>query len=350
MKKWQRFAIAGLAGAVLAAVLAACTSAPKPEPIAEPAPEPTPEPTPEPVPEPAPEPVPEPTPEPEAEPEKHPLDGKKILVVGNSFAYYGKMVLVQSSQELSARQNDRGMLKTLCAKNGAQVNVTNWTFGTHQFNDIFGGCCAAGKNCDGVDHTLGLTDRYYDWVILSGCGREYKYDWVPQVQQIMDFFRAENPDVQFVFLVNPAQYGINPYTTETCTEVLAQMDTLRDMGIRVADWGKIVRDLIDGTVTVPGGTFSYDQNSFIIRQSAKDGYHPNLLAGYLTTLVTYCAMTGEKAADQPDSFLKAFDAKAFRDQYYSYGDAATNFVEILNSKTELAGLRELLDQYNEAAK
>ena len=327
MRNWQRFALGGLAGAAIAAVLTAFVSASRPEAAAEP------------------------VPEPEPEPKKHPLDGKKILVVGNSYAFYGKMVVNQPSVEFSARKNDRGMLKTLCAKNGAQVSVTNWTFGAHQFFDLFGdSCTVTGRACTGSDHKPALTDRCYDYVVLSACGREFRYDWVPQIQQIMDFFRAENPDVRFVFLVNPAQYGYNPYTAEVRTDVLEKMDTLRDMGIRVADWGRIVCDIIDGTAVVPGSTFSYDKNSFIVNQSDKDGYHPNLLAGYITTLVTYCAMTGEKAVDQPDDFVKAFDPEGFRQKYYANNLYQTNFVEILNSETEMDALRQLVDSYLDTEK
>ena len=274
------------------------------------------------------------------------LDGKKILFVGNSHTYYGKVVLVKSTSALTQaeRSNDRGYFYQLCKSRGAKVSVTNWTFGNHNLKDLFG-VCAAGRGCDGVNHADYLTDRVFDYVVLQQGGSDVSVEEnLALLDEIMAFFREANPDVKFVYLVNRRSYE-NGYPW------LAGLDAIRAKGVTVVEWGKLINDLILGEVSVPGARESYDQNTFIIRKSESDGYHPNMLTGYLTALMTYCAITGESAVGQDYSFCGntslniAFDFSVFISRYYTYLDAKTNFSAVFASKSDMRGLQELVDRY-----
>ena len=159
-------------------------------------------------------------------------------------------------------------------------------------------------------------------------------------------FRAENPDVKFVCLGNLAAYGINS-TDKLYPGILASYKPLSEKGVIIANWGEIANDILTGKVTVPSATQTYDKNSFIV----KDGHHPNMLAGYLTTLIAYCAITGESAVGQPydyyfdKSLAPAIDIQGYVDYYYVNGDADSNFPEIFASPDDMNGLQQLVDEY-----
>ena len=88
-----------------------------------------------------------------------------------------------------------------------------------------------------------------------------------------------------------------------------------------------------------------------LKQYSKLHHHENLLAGYLTTLFTYCAITGESAVGQPYDFCDdssldpLFDLEAFREENYPGGASDTNFVEIFRSQADMDGLQQLVDTY-----
>ena len=70
----------------------------------------------------------------------------------------------QSVLTQEARSNDKGYFYQICKNNGAEVAVTNWTFGNHTFTDLFEEC-SADRGCNGVDHSSYLTDRSFDYVV-----------------------------------------------------------------------------------------------------------------------------------------------------------------------------------------
>lgn len=278
---------------------------------------------------------------------KHILDGKKIIFIGNSFTYYGKTVLEKSNSilEQESRDNDRGFFYQLCKENGADVSITNWTFGAHTLNDTFGGECHAKKECEGVDHFSYLKDRFYDYVTIQAGSADTVESIIENSKKIMAIFKEKNPDAKFLYLVHTNYYIKNR------PEILAITKEVEKMGITVVDWGNLVYDIIEANVTVPKAECLYNKNSFIIKKSKPDGYHPNMLTGYITTLMTYCAITGEKAVGKPYSFCndssvnEAFDFKKFCDTYYTYNGAKTNFPEIFASSPDMRGIQELIDKY-----
>ncbi|MBQ8432326.1 MAG: hypothetical protein IJX28_05535 [Clostridia bacterium] len=281
------------------------------------------------------------------EPETVSLDGKKIIFIGNSFIYYGQTVLEKKQTYLTQaeRANDKGYFYQLCKANGEEVSVTNWTFGGHTFDHLFGGNCSANRGCDGVDHKSYLTDLNYDYVVLSASSSAAANDafWA-NIEQITTLFKNANPNVKFVYLCHTSTHGVIAGTQQK--DILNGLKTLEDQGFTVVDWGKLVSDIAKGNVAVPGALQSYNKNSFIVEKSASDGYHPNQLAGYITTLMTYCAITGKSAVGQTYDFAETTwrTFSQFKSKYYTYNGATTNYPEIFKSESDMKGIQELIDQ------
>ena len=274
------------------------------------------------------------------------LDGKKIIFIGNSHTYYGKTVLEKTQSVLTqdARSNDKGYFYQICKNNGAEVAVTNWTFGNHGFSDLFENC-SADRGCNGVDHLSYLTDRAFDYVVMQyGTSDVSVAYFLEKCSMVMDIFKAANPDVKFIFLVSRRAH-------EKDLTWLAGLKELAAQGVTIVDWGGLVDDLITGEVKVPNTTLTYNQNSFIVSKSASDGYHPNMLTGYITSLMTYCAITGENAEGQGYSFCgdmkvnRDFRFSSFISSYYTYNGATTNFHEIFESENDMKGIQQLVDTY-----
>ena len=270
------------------------------------------------------------------------LEGKKIIFVGNSFTYFGKTVLEKKQTVLTQekRSNDHGFFYQLCKENGIEVEVTNWTFGGHTLAQTFGGNCNADRGCDGVDHLSYLTDRNFDYVVIQeGSGQPDSLEWVEKVMRV---FQEANPNVKFVYLEHSNAH-FNSFSRVT------QLKELAEKGVTVVDWGALVVDVVNGKTAVPDATQEYNKNSFIISKSEKDGYHPNMLTGYITTLMTFCAITGVRAEGQNYLFCddmsinKAYDPFTFTSKYYTY--SPSNFYNILASEPDMKGIQKMIDRY-----
>ena len=290
----------------------------------------------------------------------NPMDGKKIIFIGNSYTYYGQTVLEKSQTKLTqkVRTGDKGYFYNLCRLNGADLEVTNWTFGGHNLEHLFGGNCTANRGCDGEDHKAYLVDPYFDYVVVQpGSGVESSARFLEDMEGIMNFFKAANPEVKFAVLVPYSAYGTIGSVIHLAKEFLDGLKAVDAMGVTVVDWGGLVMDILTGRVTVPNSTLSYTKNSFVICKSAKDGYHPNQLSGYITTLMTYCALTGTSAPGQDYAFCndssqrpantssKFYDFESFISTYYTYNNATTNYPEIFASDADMRGIQSLIDAH-----
>ena len=270
------------------------------------------------------------------------LNGKKVIFIGNSHTYYSRCVINQQQNTvIQTRMGDKGIFYQLCKNNGIEVEVTNYTFGSHQLSDLYSGSCAAGKH-DGHDHMADITDFNYDYVILQQGTKAPDNDLVGDVEKMAAPFKEANPNVKVIFLVHQLVYTRD-------YKWLDKVALLRDAGVTVVDWGGMLHGIVKGTETVPGTKQTFSQNSFVISQSDSDGYHPNLLAGYITALMTYCAITGEQAEGQPWQFknsdiLSEAAIKNYRDSYYTY-DPDTNFDAVMMSEAEMLGFQKLIDRY-----
>ena len=165
---------------------------------------------------------------------------------------------------------------------------------------------------------------------------------------MMDILLEGNPNTKFVLLVPQIAHG------GTTHAWLSSIKEMEERGVIVVDWGALVQDLIAGNVTPPGAEQTYSKFSFIVNQNAKDGYHPNILAGYIASQMTYCAIMGESAVGSDYSFWKDrtantnFDLNAYKVSMYAYDSTRpsnTNFEAIFNSPADMNALHELIDRY-----
>ena len=261
------------------------------------------------------------------------LDGKKVIFIGNSHTYYSKCVIDKGQATgLATRSNDQGLFYQFCKANGINVSVTNYSFGVHQLSDFYSGSCAAGKH-DGYDHMADFGgDFNYDYVILQQ-GTKEEHDLVAAVEHMAAPFKQANPNVKILFMMHQLPYTRN-YSW------VNQVAQLKDVGVTVVNWGEMLHGILQGTETVPGTAQTFDANSFIISKSESDGYHPNLLTGYITVLMTYCAITGEKAEGQPWKFIDQATIEAYKASHYTY-EKNTNFDVVLQSDSEMQGFQKL---------
>ena len=284
------------------------------------------------------------------------LDGKKILFVGNSFTYFGNVVLrtEREYQKLDEnRLNDKGYFYEFCKQSGADVSVTDWCYGGHGLKDSLGDGCKADRGCDGFNHYAELTDKTYDYVILQDTqwngGWELDPDynnWVEYVKSVAQIFKDANPNVKVLFFFQPAIiFQADSYHYKN---LVKELEDTSD--ITVVDWGSLVYDVWTGAVKVPNSKYTYNKESFIVSQSKADGYHQNMLSGYITTLMLYCTITGETAVGQPFEFASdynvhsMFNAVAFKYTYYTH-IKDTNFDLILKDAEEMRNIQILVDQY-----
>ena len=275
------------------------------------------------------------------------LDGKKIIFIGNSHTYVGNVVsqVYNKNPRQEDRDNNKGLFYLLCNQQGSEVQVTNWTFSSHGLASIFGDSCVTKGDCYGLDHKSYLTDRYFDYVVIQpGVGENSEKTIAEDIALVVDFFKDANPDVKFVLLGNASVYGNNK-TDTTYPGITSYYKTLSEQGFIMADWGKLVNDLIHNTVTPEGSNITYNKNCFII----KDGFHPNYLSGYIASVMTYCAITGVAATDIPADIFQDPAMVISLDSHLSksYDNPAydSNCKIILTTESELEQIHALIDKY-----
>ena len=279
------------------------------------------------------------------------LDGKKVMFIGNSYVYYGNCVLqhTQLQYTWAERNNDKGYFYQLCKENNIDVTVRNWCFSGHDLNQTFQGPCSSSyADCKGVDHESHLEDKYLDYVIISLHASDPEEKNLDEnIDYVMNYFREANPNVKFVLLGNHAVHGVTNRSDSYHPGIIEYYKTLEEKGFIIADWGEIISDIVGGKVSVPGATETYNQNTFV---NTADGHHENELAGYITALSAFCAITDESAIGQPYAFCsdaslhKYFDLYERRSERYK-NDSDTNFIEVFNSPSDMLGLQKLVDRY-----
>jgi hypothetical protein len=205
-----------------------------------------------------------------------------------------------------------------------------------------------------VDHLSYLNDLNYDYVVFSeSSGTASDQNFTKTMETVTALFRKANPNVQFIYLCHAASHGLR-LTGATQPRILNHLKELEAQGFLIVDWGKVVSDLANGIAKVENSAIDYDFYSFIIRKSESDGYHPNQLSGYITTLMTYCAITGKSPVGQPYSFVGDVSLSsnpwnrsinAFISKFYSYENFTTNYNEVFASEAEMLGLQKLIAEY-----
>ena len=302
---------------------------------------------------------------------KEALDGKKVLFVGSSATYYGGCVTPSDTdesnlvRELDTRTHDNGFFYQLCKANGAEVNVVDWTFGGHGVTALLGTePCTTRTPCEGTTpegHLAFLTDRYYDYVIIEASyhGSAIE-DSIENFKKYTDIFKAENPNVKIYYAVPHIVYARN--WSNFRIKLLSSLE--KELDVTILDWGTMVEDIINGKTAVPGATLSYNKSSFVVSTNFEDGYHQNILSGYLTALMAFSAITGIDAVGQPYDFCYStenenypvatrFLTDYYKETYYRYdnketpdvNERKTNFVEIFQSEADMKGLQSLVNTY-----
>ena len=113
----------------------------------------------------------------------------------------------------------------------------------------------------------------------------------------------------------------------------------------IIDWGDLVYDIYTGAVAVPGAKYIHNKDTYVVARTEADGYHPSLLSGYITSLMTYCAITGESAVGKGYNVFSDETVSNFISLKYKI--RPTNFDLILKSSEDMTGIQQLIDQYLE---
>ncbi|MCQ2426989.1 MAG: hypothetical protein MJ137_01130 [Clostridia bacterium] len=267
------------------------------------------------------------------------LDGKNVMFIGNSMIYYGGAVT-----KGGYRGTDSGWFKNICTANGMNTTVIDCTYGSHHLYDFSASGCKT-SGCDvgvGGDLLKGIDLNKIDVVFMSESG-DNNSGFVNDVKNVMK--RFENPNTVFVYMAHTYTY------TKNHTNIINNLQKLKDEGVIIVDWGHVCYDIYSGKVKVPGGTMSYSKNTFVNNCSG-DSHHPNPLAGYIAAQMCFSAVTGKSAVGQPyDMRTKinygsgSVSYSAYSKSYYTSG--TSNFAEVFESEADMNGIQQLMDSYLE---
>ncbi len=267
------------------------------------------------------------------------LDGKTVMVVGNSMLYYGNCVI-----HGEAGKSDEGYLYQLISSFGENATVIDHTYSGKTLKYIYSNYLK-----DISSEEL----EKVDYVILAEANKST--DNIPEVYRSI---RALFPEkTEFFFMCHPMMYYNN------LEIIISGVEELRNEDIEIIDWGRLVYDVFSGNTAVPGSTMKFDFCSFIkdntfvkdakgklIANPNGDNKHPNPLSGYVCAQMIYSAITNRSALYSPYVFCfdtdinTAFNIDAFALKHYS-GDKTTNFTDIFRSPADMFGLQTLMDKY-----
>ncbi len=252
------------------------------------------------------------------------LDGKNVMFIGNSFIYYGYCV-----NNGSQTKTDKGYFKQLCTANGENVNVYDYTWGGRNLDYIYENYLA-----DCTEDFLSTID----YVFISEAG-ENNSGLASDVQKIMKLYPSS--ETKFYYLCHSYTYQAGH------SNIKNAFSSLQDKGVDIVNWGQLVYNVWKGTEAVPGGTKTYNKETFIVNKN--DTHHENMLSGYITAQMAYCAITGKSAVGQSYAFCtdstinSKYDTDAFISSYYNSG--TTNFDDVFCSVPDMLGLQKLIDKY-----
>lgn len=272
------------------------------------------------------------------------LDGKKIMIVGNSMVYYGNCVILGDQGE-----EDKGYFYQLISQNGEEATVIDH--------------CYPGKKLEYIyEHYFSKMDKQelsdVDYLVLSE-GNQYNDNLLGTVQKYLELFPE---DVEFRFLRQPMMFESDPLFNLPC--LIEGVETLRENGYQVVDWGKLVYDIYSGEKQVPGATLEFKRTSFMkenlgykngegtVHGSGNDGdrNHQNPLSGYITAQMLYTSITNRSAIGTDYQFCydtelhPYFNIDNFAKVHYT-GTEKTNFNKIFRSPKDMLGLQQLIDEY-----
>lgn len=269
------------------------------------------------------------------------VSGKKILVIGNSMLFYGNCV---NSGNQGGK--DKGYLYRLIRAGGEKATVVDHTYPGKSLSYIY-------ENYISKLSAKQLGE--YDFVVMSEWAKENK-DFIKDCKSIMSLFKNST---EFYYMCHPMLYE---YGLTSITDSLSQ---LRELGVEIVDWGRMVYNIYTAAETVEGSALKYNRETFIknnVGYINGDGYigagskgddkHPNPLSGYIAAQMLYSAITHRPAEYQDYSFCgdsslhKYFDFDSFISAHYN-GEKSTNFDKVFASAADMYGLQKVIDKYNE---
>lgn len=306
------------------------------------------------------DPVPSPKPGTETEvvvpdaPKQDGLDGKKILVVGNSMVYYGGCVMNGGQ-----KGSDAGLLYQLIKAGGENATVYDCTYGGHALHDFTAKGCTSTKlhgesgtktsgNCPGLGTELLISDlASVDYLFISEAG-DNNADFYADATAVFNRVKKSNPNVK-CFYINHI-YSVY----KNHTKVTSQLKNLHDKeGVTIVNCGQLAYDIYTGNVKVPGGSMAYSDRYTFCNHTSSDTYHPNPLMGYIMAQMCYCALTG-RAADFADyskmvknSTYGAGGSVSYGDYYSKYYTVPADhpFMDVIDNESEIKGIQKLIPNY-----
>ncbi len=252
------------------------------------------------------------------------IDGKTVMFIGNSFVYYG--YCINKGSQGSA---DKGYFKQVCTANGENVTVLDYVWGGRNLDYIY-----TNYLVDVASSTL----KKVDYVFISEAG-ENNSGLVSDINKIIKLFPSSH--TKFFYLCHSYTYQAGH------SNIKNAFSTLQGKGIEIVNWGQLVYNVWKGTESVPGATKSYSKTTFIVNKN--DDYHQNMLSGYITAQMCYCALTGKSAVGQSYAFCtdtsinSKYDTASYISSYYNAG--TTNFDDVFASASDMNGLQQLIDKY-----
>ncbi len=268
------------------------------------------------------------------------LDGKTVMMVGNSMLYYGNCVI-----HGDAGKEDKGYFYQLIASNGEDAKVIDHTYSGRTLDYIYS------------NHLINISAdklQNVDYVVVAEANKPNKH-----LAETCKKIKALFPEkTELIFMCNPMMYYNN------IESLLEGVKDLREEGIEIVDWGRLVVDVYTGKINVPGGTLKYDFCSFIKdniyvkdekgnilkNPNGGDNKHPNPLSGYISAQMLYSSITNRSAIYTDYTFCNdsdlnsAFDIDAFALKHYT-GVKTTNFTDIFRSPADMFGIQKLIDTY-----
>lgn len=277
------------------------------------------------------------------------MKGKKAIFIGNSFIYWGGCVTFiknhGENEAIRAAGDDKGYFNEICKANGIDMDVYNYTYGGKDLAWIY-------------ENKLVTLDKALlesiDYVFISEAGGGTK-TFVETIDKINALFpNAEEK----LYLGHEHAFRTND------TNTIGAYPKLVEKGMKIVPWGELVCNIYNGDVTVPGGTMTYNKNSFVKNSSGVlpenailvtlngkgDNYHENPLAGYITAQMCFASISGSLCEGQKYDFCwdktiaPQNDFQNFIECQYNNGET-TNFDKIFNSPADMLGIQKLMDQY-----
>ncbi len=269
---------------------------------------------------------------------------KKAIFIGNSFIYYGGCVYTAKTwrqDETEAinyakRSDDRAYFYLICKQYGINISVTDATHGGRILADFTSAGDGAEYPTAGIDLLGGYDLDSYTDIFISEAGRNNK-NFIRDLEAVMSRFTS--PDARFYYLVH------NYTVSQKHNEITSAFPCLRQKSVTIIPWGELVYDIWVGNAEIENAECIYNKNSFIVKQSKRDGFHENPLCGYITAQMCFTAMTGIGAVGTDLSFCSdVIDFDKYILNHYGFESSTTNFPDILASK-DMIQIQKYCDEY-----